>query len=68
MGEVLQMNLKDLVGETTIDNLERITQGLKLLELLEKKIEELKKYMPGIEREDSDLENILQKLLEESKK
>lgn len=41
IGDLFEMNLKDLVGETTIDNLERITQGLKLLELIEKRIMKL---------------------------
>lgn len=72
------MNLKDLVGETTLNNMEQITQGLKLRELLEKRIEEIdnqldRLHYEGVMASASDNELItvkfeLQNLLEESKR
>ena len=67
-------NLKDLLGETTMDNLEQITQGLKLLELIEKGIESAKPFHKHKSAHDLMIcyecrrVKQLQKLLEESKK
>ncbi len=65
------MNLKDLVGETTLNNMEQITQGLKLLELIEKRIKHYQKL--GVDEwNEFDthgwIVEELQKLLEKSKK
>jgi len=77
------MNLKDLVGETTLNNMEQITQGLKLLELIEKlPIGLILQHIRDSFSEDKPLMSVeaqmkttkciedlmeLQKLLEESK-
>ena len=64
----MSRKLKDLVGEVTIDNMERINQGLKLLDLMEKKIQDLKKQAEQDHNVGKWYLNEWEKILMDSKK